>query len=157
MQSVPEHYSHWGYVSSSLSFKLLLSNPINRASADISETPTESTLAWSNALLSIPTARLFSSDASTGPILASHFYDIQSSTSYLSSSPNGDAGAGSSHTGAPTVNVEVVLRGVVEVVSGEKPKEGNGGSEVAIEGALWARGPTLGERISKGGEPVKEG
>lgn len=108
--------------------------------ADKTDCPSEYILAWSNALLSIPTARMRSSDLSAGPILSSHLYDIQSSSKYLTSAPTG--GGEVSHTGAPVVNVEVVLKGVKEASVIAKG-EGRGSAD-PIEGELWARGPAFG-------------
>jgi long-chain acyl-CoA synthetase len=109
--------------------------------ADIIDAPSDSVIAWSNALLSIPTARMHSSDLSAGPVLSTHFYDIQSSPKYISTPPT-ESGGGS-HTGAPVVNVEVVLKGVEEALESEKGKQGEGSSE-PIKGRLWARGPAFG-------------
>ncbi|KAI9633181.1 uncharacterized protein MKK02DRAFT_18555 [Dioszegia hungarica] len=115
----------------------------------IGDTPSSSAIAWSTALLSLPTARLFSSPFSAGPVLSSHFYDIQSSSSHLISPPSAEGET--SHTGAPGCNVEVVLRG-------GRPKEGTrDGSEVAMEGKLYARGPGLGAVLGKEGEGANEG
>jgi long-chain acyl-CoA synthetase len=131
---------------------------ISAVTADNVDAPSSSAVAWSTALLSLPTSRLFSSPFSAGPVLSSHFYDIQSLPSYLLSPPSAEGDA--SHTGAPGCNVEVVLRGVVDInkEGRGRPKEGTGdGSEAAMEGTLYARGPGMGAVLGQEGDGANEG
>lgn len=111
--------------------------------ADLIDSPSESAVAWSNALISIPASRMLSSSSSAGPILSSHFYDIQSVENLLQSSQS--AKSSTAHTGAPVSNVEVVLRDVLLDGDVKKPKEGSmDGAEMPIKGTLYARGPAFG-------------
>lgn len=92
---------------------------------------------------------MYTSSLSAGPILALHFYDIQSSPQHLSSAPRSDGPA--AHTGAPTSNVEVLLRDVIgRDVREQRPQEGSrDGAEAPLRGTLFVRGPTLGEIVGR--------
>jgi long-chain acyl-CoA synthetase len=87
----------------------------------------------SHILLGMPISRLYPSHLSTGPVLVSHFYDLQTPsipdprTRLDFSSPE------RAHTGPPAVNVEVVLKGDKVHTEGGEP----------LEGQLWARGPSI--------------
>lgn len=87
----------------------------------------------SHILLGVPTSRLHQSARSAGPILASHFYDLQ-----IPSIPDVQAALdfesdNVAHTGPPAVNVEVKLLGKKVAVEGGEP----------LEGSLWASGPAM--------------
>jgi long-chain acyl-CoA synthetase len=87
----------------------------------------------SHILLGMPTSRLYPSNLSTGPVLVSHFYDLQTPSI---PNPTAELDFGSSeraHTGPPAVNVEVVLKGDNVHTEGGEP----------LEGRLWARGPSI--------------
>lgn len=101
------------------------------------ETPPSSTIALSHLLLGVPTSRLHPSPRSAGPILASHFYDLQipAVPNYLTPLTF-DSGSGErAHTGPPAVNVEVKL------VGDKVDTEVQGGDP--LEGRLWAGGPGM--------------
>ncbi|ORY27329.1 hypothetical protein BCR39DRAFT_560061 [Naematelia encephala] len=107
--------------------------------------PDPSAIALSHLLLSLPVPRVFISPSSAGPVLATHYYDIQSPgvhPTHLFQNPPADGEA--SHAGAPASNVEVVLRG----------SEGELGE---MKGTLWVRGPGVGEVVSGKINPNSEG
>lgn len=95
---------------------------------------------------------MLSTQRSAGPIVSTHFYDLQCSTAYLASEPCIDGPR--SHIGAPTINIEVVLRGIGEVSHDAEKGETQSrsttvappgyGADEAIRGKLYARGPAFG-------------
>lgn len=68
----------------------------------------------------MPFTRLHSSTVSAGPVFASHFLDLQNLPIFA---PSGSEKQEKMHTGAPSTNVEVVLKGegVEAVESGGDP------------------------------------
>jgi long-chain acyl-CoA synthetase len=99
---------------------------------------------------------MYPSEYSAGPILSSHFYDVQSSASDLLDPPTEDGAT--AHAGAPVINVEVVVRDVDSQESTKRPVEGSwDGSEGAIQGSLWARGPAMGEVLGRASQNGIEG
>lgn len=112
----------------------MLARPSHSLTPDISY----AAASRSHAVLSLPLSRLTTSPYSSGPLFASHFYDLQSPVVPDVFAP-ATTGGQKAHTGPPASNVEVVLRGIVEPMVEE--------GEVA--GRVWARGPTVLERAGQ--------
>ncbi|KAL1408830.1 hypothetical protein Q8F55_005644 [Vanrija albida] len=112
-----------------------------RAVVVVGDAPSPALSTLSAALLSLPISRVASSPLSTGPLFASHFYDLQSTqVPDVLKRVRGDDGPG--HTGAPASNVEVLLKG-----AGTNTKETGDASPYA--GRLWVRGPPVLERLGE--------
>lgn len=86
--------------------------------------------------LSLPLTRLFKSSISTGPITASHFFDLQCDELAVDrpSSPEKKGEFEVAHVGAPASNVELRLR----FPNGSEPEE-----DEPIGGAVEVRGPAI--------------
>lgn len=95
----------------------------------------------SHLLLGMPVSRLQDSPLSSGPILVSHFYDLQTPSIPDPQASPAFSSSERSHTGPPAVNVEVVLKGDKVETEGGEP----------LEGQLWARGPSLLRRLDEKG------
>lgn len=87
----------------------------------------------SHILLGMPISRLHPSQFSTGPVLVSHFYDLQTPSIPDPRARLDFSSPERAHTGPPAVNVEVVLKGGKVHTEGGEP----------LEGRLWARGPSI--------------
>lgn len=90
----------------------------------------ESLLTPAAALFGLPLVRVTSSQWASGPVTATHFYDLQS--------PGGDIalprpGGAIAPSGPPANNVEIVLKGVAE----PWPETGK------VRGHVWVRGPSV--------------
>lgn len=90
----------------------------------------ESLLTPAAALFALPLMRVTSSQWASGPLTATHFYDLQS--------PGGDIalprpGGAVAPAGPPANNVELLLKGVAE----PWPETGK------AAGHVWARGPSV--------------
>ncbi|TYJ57458.1 hypothetical protein B9479_001775 [Cryptococcus floricola] len=124
-----------------------------RAVILVGDAPPASALGASHLLLSLPFTRLHPSIYSTGPVFASHFYDLQSpgvnhilkDVDLWESPASGDK----SHSGPPSSNLEVLLKG--EGI--DKAHDENG---KWLEGRIYLRGPTVLERVD-GGAKIEEG
>lgn len=83
-----------------------------RSAISITETPDPELTLKAQMLLSMPFTRMYATPLSAGPILVSHFNDLQS-----------EGKEGTMHSGAPASNVEVMLKGedVERVETGGDP------------------------------------
>ncbi|ORX35025.1 hypothetical protein BD324DRAFT_609750 [Kockovaella imperatae] len=112
----------------------------------VGDLPLMSTMVAAQSLLSLPISRVYATHLSTGPIFASHFYDVQSNGVHHTALLKPDKPSGVSedkekcHTGPPAANIEVLLKGPNSYVV-----EGDEGGK--IRGSLWVRGPTILERV----------
>jgi long-chain acyl-CoA synthetase len=100
--------------------------------------PSQTDVALSHALLSLPLTRLHTSFVSAGPVFVSHFYDLQGPPvdMFRRKLDNDTA-----HSGPPASNVEVILRGPkTELADNDDPAK-------PLEGRLWIRGPGVVEPI----------
>jgi hypothetical protein len=94
------------------------------------DSPTSAALSQSHLLLSLPLTRLTRSPYSTSPLFISHFYDLQ----YPLVASDLSAATSPVHSGPPSTNVEVILRG--DDVEGAFE-----GAKATVRGKVWARGP----------------
>ena len=78
----------------------------------VTDTPNPELTLKAHMLLSMPFTRMYITPLSTGPILVSHFNDLQS-----------EGLDGNMHSGAPASNVEVMLKGqdVEQIETGGDP------------------------------------
>lgn len=121
-----------------------------RAVILVGDAPSPTALGASHLLLSLPLTRLHPSLYSSGPVFVSHFYDLQSpGVNHVLKQVDMWESTEKSHSGPPSSNLEVMLKG-------EGVDEAHGKGSKSIEGRVFIRGPSVLERVDGGGR-VQDG